>query len=68
MTVRAGAWAHQLGCAKSLLLPVALGQIDIEGPADVLIGYLPDLERDIRAPLVAAGYRLDLIAGLGQGL
>jgi mannose-6-phosphate isomerase len=34
----------------------------------VLLGYLPDLERDIRAPLLAAGYRADVIATLGEGL
>ena len=39
-----------------MLLPAALGWVEIDGPADVLTGYLPDLERDVRAPLLAAGH------------
>ncbi|HSK61182.1 MAG TPA: class I mannose-6-phosphate isomerase [Actinomycetospora sp.] len=57
-----------LGRARTVLLPAALGWIEIDGPADVLAGYLPDLERDIRAPLLAAGHGADAIAGLGAGL
>lgn len=68
VTVRCGGWQGQLGRAASLLFPAALGEAAIEGPADVLIGYLPDLERDVRAPLAAAGYGPALIAGLGEGL
>jgi mannose-6-phosphate isomerase len=67
VTVRCGGWQGQLGRAASLLLPAALGGIVIEGPADVLFGYLPDLERDVRAPLAAAGYGPALVAGLGEG-
>lgn len=68
VTVRCGGWQGQLGRAASLLLPAVLGEVAIEGPADVLFGYLPDLERDVRAPLAAAGYAPALIAGLGEGL
>jgi mannose-6-phosphate isomerase len=67
-TVRAGHWAQRLGRAASLLLPAALGEVTIEGPADVLIGYVPDLERDVRRPLKEAGYADAVIAGLGEGL
>ncbi len=66
VTVRCSGW-KQLGLAASLLLPAALGEITIEGPADVLLGYLPDLEQGVRAPLAAAGYGTELIAGLGDG-
>jgi mannose-6-phosphate isomerase len=40
----------------------------VSGPADLLAGYLPDLERDVRAPLATAGYGPEQIAGLGEGL
>jgi len=46
-----------LGKAESLLLPAALGQVMLEA-GEVLLGYLPDLERDVRAPLRAASYSL----------
>jgi mannose-6-phosphate isomerase len=51
-----------------LLLPAVLGSVQIDGPADVLFGYLPDLQRDVLDPLLAAGYARRLIAGLGEGL
>jgi mannose-6-phosphate isomerase len=66
--VRAGDSAEELGRAETLLLPAALGDVEITGPADVLFGYLPDLHRDVVAPLLRAGYAPDLIAGLGEGL
>jgi mannose-6-phosphate isomerase len=58
----------RLDRAESLLLPAALGEVEITGPADVLFGYLPDLDRDIRQPLTAAGYGPQAIAALGEGL
>ena len=67
-TVRAGRWAQRLGRAASLLLPAVLGEVRIEGPADALIGYLPDLERDVRGPLAEAGYADPVVAALGEGL
>jgi mannose-6-phosphate isomerase len=57
-----------LGRARTVLLPAALGWVEIDGPADVLTGYLPDLEHDVRAPLLAAGYGAGAIAALGAGL
>jgi mannose-6-phosphate isomerase len=54
-----------LGAAETLLLPAALGEIQLAGPADVLFGYVPDLEQDIRAPLRAAGYSPQAFAVLG---
>jgi mannose-6-phosphate isomerase class I len=59
---------HRLGRAESLLLPAALGEAEVTGPADVLFGYLPDLDRDVRQPLAAAGYGAGLISALGEGL
>ncbi|MDQ1047196.1 hypothetical protein [Streptomyces sp. V4I2] len=59
---------ERLGCARSLLLPAALGRVRIQGPADVLLGYLPDLEQDIRTPLLAAGHGAAAVAALGECL
>ncbi|MFF6878234.1 hypothetical protein ACFY9S_23400 [Streptomyces sp. NPDC012474] len=42
-------WTGLLDRARTLL-PAVLGEIRIQGPADVLIGYAPDPEHDIRAP------------------
>ncbi|WP_242122011.1 class I mannose-6-phosphate isomerase [Sphingomonas lacusdianchii] len=66
VSVQSGSFTGRLEQAKSLLLPAALGHVAIEGPADLLIGYLPDLDRDIREPLSAAGYGAELIARLGD--
>jgi len=57
-----------LGAARTVLLPAAVGEVVIDGPADVLTGYLPDLERDVREPLLAAGHGQAPIAALGEGL
>ncbi|MFC9001138.1 class I mannose-6-phosphate isomerase [Streptomyces rochei] len=54
--VRAGGWNEVLGRAETLVLPAACGEVEVTGPADVLLGYLPDLDRDVRGPLLAAGY------------
>ena len=66
--VRAGSWVGQLGHAETFLLPAALGGIEVNGPADVLIGYVPDPEQNIRAPLAIAGYGPDLITRLCEGV
>lgn len=68
VTVRAGEWTGELDRAQTLVLPAALGGVEITGPADVLFGYLPDLARDVVAPLRAAGYSPQLMAALGEAL
>ncbi|MER6712589.1 mannose-6-phosphate isomerase [Streptomyces sp. NPDC006129] len=68
VTVESGGRSERLGRARTLLLPAALGRVRIEGPADVLLGYLPDLEQDIRTPLLAAGHGAAAVAALGEGL
>ncbi|MEU3526168.1 mannose-6-phosphate isomerase [Streptomyces sp. NPDC038707] len=59
--VRTDTWSGELGRAETLVLPAACREAEITGPADVLFGYLPDLDRDVRAPLLAAGYPLPLL-------
>jgi mannose-6-phosphate isomerase len=66
VSVDAGGATQWLGRAESLLLPAALGRVEIQGPADVLMGYLPDLGRDVSGPLTAAGYAPEVIAALGE--
>ncbi|WP_222266030.1 class I mannose-6-phosphate isomerase [Modestobacter marinus] len=66
VTVAAGGEPAPLGRGETLLLPAACGDLEVEGPADVLLGYLPDLDADVSAPLLAAGYAPALIAGLGD--
>ncbi|ONM46274.1 mannose-6-phosphate isomerase [Nocardia donostiensis] len=65
--VRTGGFQEELGSAQTLLLPAICGWVEILGPADVLFGYLPDLERDVDTPLREAGYSQALIASLGAG-
>ncbi|MDD7965052.1 class I mannose-6-phosphate isomerase [Actinomycetospora lemnae] len=65
--LRVGDHVEGLGRGRSVLLPAALGSVTVEGPADVLAGYRPDLERDVSAPLRAAGYGADAVARLGAG-
>ncbi|MEV5884665.1 mannose-6-phosphate isomerase [Streptomyces sp. NPDC052020] len=57
---------RELGRAQTVLLPAALGRARLHGPADVLVGYLPDLDRDIRRPLTDAGYGPAAVAALGE--
>ncbi len=63
--MRVGDWAGTLGRAETLLLPAVLGEVMVEGPADVLAAYLPDLEKDVIAPLRTAGYGPEVINTLG---
>ncbi|QIN77456.1 hypothetical protein GBA65_01855 [Rubrobacter marinus] len=43
VSVNAGGSSQRPGRAETLLSPAALGRVEIEGPADVSTGYLPDL-------------------------
>ena len=65
MTLHAGA-TRQLATGRTLLLPAAIGEVVVEGMADLLVGYLPKLDRDIREPLRRAGFGEAAIAGLGE--
>ena len=58
-----------LGPAESILLPAAIGDVDVVpvgDAADVIACYIPDLETDIIAPLRAAGHSNEQIAALGE--
>jgi mannose-6-phosphate isomerase len=55
--------------AESVLLPAAIGDVTVAPTgqdADLIACYLPDLERDIVAPLQDAGHDPEAIRRLGQ--
>jgi mannose-6-phosphate isomerase len=58
-----------LGRAESCILPAAIGEAAMtptgEG-GDLIVCYVPDLERDVIAPLRAAGHDDAAIAALGE--
>lgn len=62
------AGSETLGRAESCILPAALGEVRIvpAPEADLVACYLPDLQRDIIAPLRAAGYSDEQIRALGK--
>ncbi len=57
-----------LGRAESCIMPAALTDYRIvpEGAADLIVCYVPDLERDIVEPLRRAGHTDAAIAALGE--
>jgi mannose-6-phosphate isomerase len=56
-----------VGKAESRILPAAIGEFTIEpaGAGDLIVRYVPELERDIVHPLLAAGYDREQINALG---
>ena len=64
----AGGTTERLGRGQTLLVPACCWEIEVTGPADLLVGYVPDLDGDVVAPLLAAGHAPDQIARLGEGL
>jgi mannose-6-phosphate isomerase len=68
VTVQYPAGAQTLGHAESCILPAAIGEVRLlpNGGADLLIGYVPDIERDVVAPLRDAGYSDAQIRSLGE--
>ncbi|WP_051846937.1 type I phosphomannose isomerase catalytic subunit [Streptomyces sp. NRRL F-5053] len=59
---------ESLGAGATLLLPAVLARATVHGPADVLLGRVPELDRDIRAPLTAAGHDPAAVSALGEGV
>ncbi len=62
-----GSYRESLRPGNSCLLPASIGQVRIEpaGTCSLLKAYVPDLARNIIAPLRAAGIADSQIAGLG---
>jgi mannose-6-phosphate isomerase len=56
-----------LGKAESCILPAAIGEVTISpaGRGDLIACYVPDLERDVVQPLLAAGHDRSQIDALG---
>lgn len=64
-----GSGEEVLGRAESVLLPASIGDVSISplgSEADLIVTYVPDLERDIVAPLSAAGHSDEDIRALGE--
>ena len=59
---------EKLGRAESCILPAAIGEVRVvpEGEASLIVCYVPDLERDVVAPLREVGYSDDEIRALGK--
>ena len=58
-----------LGPGESCVLPAAIGEVRVKperGEASLIACYVPDLERDVVAPLREAGYSDDEIRKLGE--
>lgn len=57
-----------LGRAESCVIPAALGEFTItpDGTGDLIVCYVPDLQRDIVQPLRDAGYSGEVIRKLGE--
>jgi mannose-6-phosphate isomerase len=57
-----------LGRGESCILPAAIGEVRIvpEREASLIVCYVPDLERDVVAPLREAGYSDEEIRDLGE--
>lgn len=55
-----------LARAETVLLPAALGEVTFNGPGEILVGYVPNLQDDVIAPLLARGYDLQSIEQLGD--
>ncbi len=57
-----------LGRAESCVLPAAIGEVRVvpDGEASLVVCYVPDLERDVVAPLREAGHSDEEIRALGE--
>lgn len=57
-----------LGRAESCIIPAPIGDCTFvpQGPSELIVSYLPNLERDIIAPLRADGHSDDAIRSLGE--
>jgi len=53
------------GTGDTVVLPADLSECVMEGNAEVVVAYIPDIERDVVAPLESAGRRRQDIDALG---
>lgn len=68
VTIRWSGGETVLAKAESCILPAAIGEVEIlpSGAGDLIACYVPDLARDIVAPLRAVGHSDEAIAALGE--
>ncbi len=65
LSVCAGETGYELGRGESVLVPGSLTSYRVEGEGAFLDYYVPELKRDIIAPLVEAGHSHEAIGRLG---
>ena len=65
LEVHGGDTAYTLAPGEVVLLPGCLEAYTVAGPATYLDYYVPDLERDVVEPLLAAGHSPEAIVRLG---
>lgn len=58
----------QIGRGSTVVVPADLPSTSLVGTGVALVGYIPDLEVDVRQPLLAAGHAPDDIRALGADL
>lgn len=70
LTIEYTGGTERLGRGESCILPAALGETRLVpqpgGESSLIVCYLPDLTRDIVAPLSAAGHSGEAIRALGE--
>lgn len=67
INVAAGGTETTLKAGETAMVPGAEGAFQLSGRGQVLDYYVPDVERDIVAPLTRAGHGMEVIAQLGVG-
>ncbi len=69
-TARTEAHIADVAAGESVLIPATVGEYRLmaEGELRVIVGYIPNLRRDIVEPMRAIGYSNDQIAQLGGDL
>jgi mannose-6-phosphate isomerase len=64
--IEAAGESYTLGRAETLLLPAALANIRLQGTGELLVGYLPNMQRDVVEPLSRQGYDQQTIERMGD--
>lgn len=62
--VTAGSGQANISAGQTAVLPARVESVTLEGTATFLVSSVPDLERDLVAPLLARGYDAEAIAQL----
>jgi mannose-6-phosphate isomerase len=67
LTIQWNAETLEVPVGQTVLIPAATSALDMSGPAKALVSYVPDLDSEVIAPLIAAGHPIediDRLAGM----